>query len=774
MEQLVFADRPRGKGLDKTRAGYQIAACSPGISEAERKRISLLCVHYGAAFQQHAPREALDRQSRWRRERTGKVDAMPAEILELFPEIWCYHRLADDRYALASIRYKGISYDGRLGSFLCHVLVFHPKELAAFDFNPMTLARSGKFRDDFAADQTVLEPLDALAPKSLGEVDHAPLKEGALRAHLPALLSALAEAVARRRPIVLGLEDWRGAKRIAEALLALLPPAFRCRTTLCSYESNRSWVPETGRERVGVATGAHELIVLCGGTGRPVTLSPRELKSVYSVFNFIGNQFSPPEKKPGPYAAFAAECLDGGIDRLKRLQGLIEALGCGREAGAWDALKPVTEQLADLGRPESLVMATKTLASLTPSMKMEGGTFAAKALDLLTPHVLDFAEAEQSAALEEAVPHLQKLNSLVGTGSTGGEVDPRLRERAEKRLGEGKWGVLAALLSVAGGSRRDLLVSLLKEWALQSDPPLPNSVPELERMLDLVDQALNASLRAELWSGRLLLFAFRAAQKRDSVEAAWEKIGRTQLVPWLDAGWGEDKEKLAWKLLACFGGKDCPAGRKEINRRLLQKSPAQGDDFVKILVELAYYYCDAKDADPVKETRALIAAARGRLGDGEVLASALAFMGDLVLVTDSGRVIFDEYAQEMGRLAETEQDAVRRRLAQAGKLDVLCLDFTKAALREKAGGLDLLVSRWRDQFMRPHPKLQEYVLSAIAKAIVGGDEGLRPLAGALLAFSADGQAAPGLEELRRAVGPFTRADQRLPGEIVRKIFSPIH
>ena len=34
VEQMIFTDRPRGKGTDPSAAGYQVKACSPGLDAA--------------------------------------------------------------------------------------------------------------------------------------------------------------------------------------------------------------------------------------------------------------------------------------------------------------------------------------------------------------------------------------------------------------------------------------------------------------------------------------------------------------------------------------------------------------------------------------------------------------------------------------------------------------------------------------------------------------------------------------------------------------------
>ena len=66
VEQLIYTDLPRGKGLDPSSAGYQIKACSEGLSAEARGLLSSICTHYGDAVHRHAPCAAKERERAWR------------------------------------------------------------------------------------------------------------------------------------------------------------------------------------------------------------------------------------------------------------------------------------------------------------------------------------------------------------------------------------------------------------------------------------------------------------------------------------------------------------------------------------------------------------------------------------------------------------------------------------------------------------------------------------------------------------------------------------
>ena len=86
VKQLTYTDLPRGKGVDPARAGYQIKACSEGLSAEARRQLDSICMHYGDAVYVHAPGVAKDRETTWRTQ-TDSLNVVPDEILNEFPII---------------------------------------------------------------------------------------------------------------------------------------------------------------------------------------------------------------------------------------------------------------------------------------------------------------------------------------------------------------------------------------------------------------------------------------------------------------------------------------------------------------------------------------------------------------------------------------------------------------------------------------------------------------------------------------------------------------
>src|SRR5712691_11091231 len=114
VEQLIYTDRPRGKGLDPARAGYQIIACSDTLSADARQQLDSISMHYGDAVYGHAPRAAKERETAWRIQ-AENVSVVPDEVLNEFPVIWSYDRLAGEQLGLTRVRYSGMTHEGRLG-----------------------------------------------------------------------------------------------------------------------------------------------------------------------------------------------------------------------------------------------------------------------------------------------------------------------------------------------------------------------------------------------------------------------------------------------------------------------------------------------------------------------------------------------------------------------------------------------------------------------------------------------------------------------------------
>ena len=320
IEQLTYTDLPPGKGLSPG-GGYKIKACSEGLNAETRNLLSNIVRHYGEAVYRFAPRAAIEREMEWRAH-ARELDNIPPDILGGFPAIWSYDRLNDDLFALTQVRYIGWTHDGRTGNFFAHALAFSPDSLEMYGYNPLVFARLAPFRSRDNSDDTRLSALSLAAPASI-QTDYWKLREAPYRDYLAAMISALCGAVSETRPAMVCLADWRQAAPFAEALIGCLPPTARCRTTLCTHESNRSTAP------------AHHLLLLCGEDDPSFNLRPDEYSNKYSIFNFVGSQCESGELSP--YAIFAAECMENQqMEKLERHHECIEQAGFGKDVSKWE------------------------------------------------------------------------------------------------------------------------------------------------------------------------------------------------------------------------------------------------------------------------------------------------------------------------------------------------------------------------------------------------------------------------------------------------------
>ena len=395
VQQLLFTDWPRGKGVDPTAAGFQIKACSAGIGPDLRQQLANICMHLGQAFApSYAPRKAVRQEQDWLVDTHDRL-AVPSQILAEFPLLYSYDRLADDLFAIIQARYLGFTHDGRTGNFLAHALVFAPDELASYGNNPLALAHSGLFQDvQLGGDATDLPSLPDLGcPADLPAVCQ-PLCIKPYSDQLAALCAALGKATPDARPLLLCLDDWRQGAPLLQGLLNLLPPSRRCRTTFSTYESDRNWLPSGKGGRTTVPSAAHSVMVLCGDEGRGFNLRADEYQTSFAGFNFVDNRFSE-QAEPGNFAMLAARCvLDGRLDWLAEQHGIIEKLGLAEETSAWDKLAAI----ANPTDPQATAAMLKETARFAVSSVRQPQQVK-PVLDFFLPHLRRLREAGQAESM---------------------------------------------------------------------------------------------------------------------------------------------------------------------------------------------------------------------------------------------------------------------------------------------------------------------------------------------------------------------------------------
>jgi len=709
IEQLVYTDRPRGKGVDPNAAGYQIAACSPGLGADVRGVLGSICMHYGDAVYRHAPRTAIDGETAWRT-RTDTITAVPAEVLDAFPIVWIYDRINDSLVSLTRVRYSGFTHDGRTGNFFAHALVFDPRDLASHGYSPLALTQSELFLESYPGDGTSLpaasDPGDLARGAALPEL----LAQPPYRERLPALVHALAHAEPSARPVLLCLDDWRKAVPVVDALLGLLPPSGRSQTTFCTYESDHKWLGAAGpgprpRERLA----AHHLVVLCSQDAGTCELRPDEYRSGFRIFNFVQDQFSD-VGAPGPFATFVASCVSNrAADTLQNHHDLAEALGVGSQPAAWDTLVPSAGLRSVSLRGEELVAAARALAALATDAKQAG-----VALRALWPHLRGL-----SASLHEAGE----------ARSVGAEVaalidrtDPELRRQfaaelvdlATAAFAEGRTRAAAVLLEACGGTREKGVLSVLSD-AVRVPIVRPAAVEDQRQAVELLLEGLRLcekSPEAGPPIAALLPLTFRSASDAGRGADVWQRVGERFVKPLLSGDWSDAKARLLEELIQALPADRCPDGSYWLNLRLLDGAKPAGAALTARFEELARASGACQDADRLAQD--LLRLVNEHFTEPEPRGEVLGRMAEASLDGPSGQRFFAAYTQIKAQDADLDRQ-LRKKLAKAGVSRVLCREMLGEVLPwTDESDSSRKFDAWWDPILKYHPAVVKTLCRASA------------------------------------------------------------
>ncbi len=712
VEQLTYTDLPRGKGFNPASSGYQIKASSAGLSAEAREHLGNICMHYGDAVYRYAPLAATERETAWRTQ-TDSLDVVPDEVLKEYPVVWSYDQLPDNLLALTQVRYSGLTHDRRPGNFFAHALIFPADSLGQYGSNPLSLSRLGSFLPNDQGDQTELPQLEDLGFPSKLQVDYQILRQDPYSKQLEAMLSALCVGTPSDRPVIICLADWRQATPLVEALLNLLPPAARRRTTVCTYESDRTWlVPVKGIRPTGLAA-AHHLLVLCGSEGRGFNLRPDEYKARYAVFNFVEGQFSD-LGKPRPFAVFAARCVtDGQIDPLMQHHELVEQLGFGPNADAWDKLVPVTNlrsrQRMEINELAESAQALADLAAQPEQIQM--------ALSLLLPHIASLAQSDNYTGLGNLSATLAKLADRLpiesGQTPTQGFAS-QMQGLAGKALVSGYARTAIALLQACGQRQDHLLLELLEQ--VISQPLAPTSATEQKALVDLLCDALRLTGKmpetAPLFD-RLLVVVFQAAQMTGQLPDLWGKIGIEFVQPRLGGSWDANQQALAQTLVAHAPAVACPEANAWLNLRLLGAAKLQGEPLFVLLTETAVSTSRCMEAE--KLSSVLLQLTEQQVPNKEELAVVLGRMAQAASVnTPPGKKLFEAYRASIQTLTSNRQVFIRRKLVEADAVQVVCREILMEILPWNVTDSPNKFQHWRNEILAHHPKALDALRQQVA------------------------------------------------------------
>ena len=701
VEQLYYTDRERGKGTDPTRSsGYQVAAVSPGLDAETTRLLGAICTNYGQTVYTRAPRAAKDKEAAWL-PTGGRNRALPTEVLNEFPVVWSYDRLDEERYALTRVGYLGWTYDGRLGNFFAHSLVFPPGALAALDHCPLAVARAGAFTTTDPGDVTALQPLqDPAAPS--GPPSLAILRAEPYRNHLAAMVAALGAAVTGEsaRPVVICLPDWRPAMELVEALLHQLPPSCRSHATFCTYEGDRNWLPSTPTGRPAGRVAAHDLLVIYADDERALGLRPDEYTTRFAVFNFAGNQFSP-TGEPSPFATMTALCsLEGCSERLVRWHNLVEALGAGRNWAAWDQLTPAAALVDSPTTPEKLAAAVQALAAVA-----RDPSGAAYALEHLMPHIRRAVAAGETDNLVAIAGGIARLVDLLSAPSPEPSATvAELRQHAGQALQRGQARLAAALLQATGAARTTSLLALCTDLTADTSRQALRSKGDREQLVALLAEGAriaDADVATVRLVPGLIHAAFRAADDVGLAEAAWRDLGESVIRRRLDGRWGAEHVALARELLEALPDGACVEGRIWLSFRLLEETHPVGERLEETLAGLVEAGTRSKNS--MEMTEKLLAIAQEQLPEGEPRAVGLGRMAEAGLESPMGERLYRAYREVISK--QPKPARIHQRLAQAGVTRILCWELADEVLPWNGAQSATALEGWGKRLFAEHPLL---------------------------------------------------------------------
>ncbi len=682
VEQMIFTDRPKGKGLDPGASGYQIAACSSGVDPDIRSLLSSICIHYGQAVygNEVIPRTAKEKETKWRKQITI-LDSVPEEILKEFPEIWSYDRLRENLFALTRVNYVGLSHDGRFGNFFAHSLIFAPAVLSAYRDNPLSLTRSNLFLSSDTVDGTELPVLSDLGSAVTGRINGQILRHSPYRDHLPDLVSALTAATPSTRPLIVCLANWREALSFVEELVNLLPRYARCRVTVCTYESDRKWLPSTKGGRPPGLIAAHSVLVLCGKDGNSFDLRLDEYQSTFAIFNFVDNQFSE-LGEPRKFAQFAADCVvDGKMKQLQQHHKIVEQLGYEQNYDVWDALVPAAVLLEDKPTPKILAEGIHVvIAQVTQPSQIE------TVLGWILPHIRLLAQQDDAAGLKLLDADLSilvnKQLSETESGFAQGFIS-EVQGMASNALAEGHGRKAEALLAICGSARERILLELSKDALAKPDVALfaPTNPEDQKPLINLLLDTLRLAekISEETFPfAQLLIATFRMARDTNLVAYIWECLGDTLVKPRLSGQWDAEKQKLVADIIKYVPADKCPDGYVWLNIEFLKVTKPQGENLLARLVDLTRI--SSRCTRSTEFTSELLLEVERQFFDTEERAVALGRMTESAQNTASEEGLFKAYRDAMKKVIANRHNSIRLKLADAGVVQVLCRELLEEIL----------------------------------------------------------------------------------------------
>jgi hypothetical protein len=682
VEQLIYTDAPRGKGVDPALKGYQIRACSAGVGKELQAALASYCSHYYTVPYDGAPRTAKDAETKWRTTAV-QVTAIPDEVLREFPVSVSYDLLEDGRRALSITRYAGFTHDKRTGNAIVHLVVFAPDELARYASNPLAAARANLTLTPDPGEGNALPTLARLEAAAPAAPKVAPGEPALDATALASLIAAIGGARNNGRPVLICLADWHHGAPLIEWLLGLLPPSARIDTTFSTYESDRAWLPRSaGGTRPAGKAAAHDVLAICRTDERPFDLRPDEAKT-FAVFNLADQRLS--DVAPTAYANLAAyAATKGRLDRLQAFHELVERFGLGRDPGGWETLVPAAVFVSGAKNPTLPVDALGALVSVARSPEL-----ASFALGVLWPSL----EAIVQARSIDVVQAASKLVAQLVDREPDTAAAPKwksLAHHAAQALGAGQARLALALLASAGRHRDVLVPGLLTHWLADQQSAATRrgaSADEKAALCELLAYGARLAMaKGDAPSiASLVLPLLEMADAANRTAALWPELGQKLVEAELQGLADPKKLELVGSLLYLVHRGNSPHGYHWLLLKLIENPVSEGQKLEQAFIQAAEALREHPDAGALARLVQLTATkARGR---DERQAELLGLLANATLSSEVGKPFFDEYVLVQGRCRAASagkpgaEQATRRWLVERGATALVARECIAAILQ---------------------------------------------------------------------------------------------
>jgi len=703
--QLTHSVLPGGKGFDPTKnSGYQIQGCSSGLTDDARQALEEICVHYGNVVREQAPQAARDAETKWRSQGVG--GAVPSDILSLFTPVLSYSQVSPQTYALVKTVYSGLTHEGRPGNYFAHALAFVPEALESVGFNAAAVARTGVLRTSDPLNANALPPLSSLGTAEPNPKAFQVLLGQPYRSHMADMAMGLMAAAAANRSVLVFPAKMEDGPGLVEGLLSLLPPAFRARTTFCSYEGDFRWIPKGLSKLTPQGSAAHHLIIAWSDENGGVRLRDDEYNTKYAVFNFRGNRFST-TPSPSRYMNFALRCVEKDrADVLFRFQDTLHKLGADTDPDVWERLCDIAPLFTG-GNAETLGKAVQALADYAATTPA-----ASAAADIALPRLQDSLKKKDYDVVRAI------CLSLAPLAARNNHVGSTLRSWAADEFRQGHYVVSDTLVAATGERRETGALGVVREVLGDARLGFPRDISPADAKVAtkmLVDAAV-AAFRApeDPEAARILVFVFEASVHMGRQNEVWEQLGESLVLRRLKALPERDAQRFARELSEILTARVCPEASLQLGLALLQSGDAE--DVQKCLNGLAQTL--GKGSGNEAQLKALLE--KVRLLSGASPVNEAVMIGRMVDATDGSvvqRGLFDAYRGAIKTASPAHRDEIRSRLAAANAPRALALDAVRDLARLNKQEAKESLRRWRGQVFARCSGAEEALSAHVARAL---------------------------------------------------------